>query len=139
MKMRMVGTYVNIYIRQFLQPISTFNYLMELIVLVEVLVGAAAQLATIRSSTVFRRIFMPWLVLTLLAAALTLWNGLAPTHLPRVALAATAHTLLGIALRSRPRLPLPGPSLHPLPAFRPSPAAPRTHLWACFHSGTTSH
>ena len=85
----------------------------------EALAGKGAQLATIRSSTVFRRIFMPWLVLTLLAAVLTLWNGLAPTHLPRIALAATAHTLLGIASRFRPRLPAPLSTPAPCPPARP--------------------
>eukprot|EP00208_Stichococcus_sp_RCC1054_P001769 CAMPEP_0206135346 /NCGR_PEP_ID=MMETSP1473-20131121/646_1 /ASSEMBLY_ACC=CAM_ASM_001109 /TAXON_ID=1461547 /ORGANISM="Stichococcus sp, Strain RCC1054" /LENGTH=495 /DNA_ID=CAMNT_0053527177 /DNA_START=364 /DNA_END=1852 /DNA_ORIENTATION=+ len=57
-----------------------------------------ANLVTIRTSTVFRRIYKPFMVLSLVATALTVWNGLAPSNLPRLQLAATAHNLLGAAI-----------------------------------------
>lgn len=53
---------------------------------------------TMGKSTVFRRIQKPCFVLTALASALCLWNGFAPQHLPRLALAPTAHNLLGAAI-----------------------------------------
>mmetsp|Transcript_17865 Transcript_17865/g.53786 ORF Transcript_17865/g.53786 Transcript_17865/m.53786 type:complete len:503 (+) Transcript_17865:242-1750(+) len=56
------------------------------------------NLATISSSTVFRRIFRPWIILSLVSTALTLFNVYAPPELPRLALANTAHTLLGAAI-----------------------------------------
>ena len=58
--------------------------------------SVALQLATISSSTVFRRIFRPWIILSLVSTALTLFNVYAPPELPRLALANTAHTLLGL-------------------------------------------
>jgi len=56
------------------------------------------NLISIRNSTVFRRIFKPCVVLTALAAALSIWNGMRPPHLPQLALASTAHNLLGAAI-----------------------------------------
>lgn len=53
---------------------------------------------TVGKSTVFRRIRKPCFVLTAFASVLCLWNGLAPSHLPRLALAPTAHNLLGAAI-----------------------------------------